>query len=130
MTNIFTYPFLGVFFLRIFLGIIFIYFGYLKFFQDKEEKLSFFKKLNLNPPFFFLSVIAGIEIIGGIFLVIGLFTQIVAILFSILMLSTTIIKLTNKNALKNDIDYYLMLFVISFSLIFLGPGILAISLFL
>ncbi len=130
MINTLIDPFLGVFFLRIFLGFIFIYFGYLKFFRDKEEKLLFFKRLNLSPPIFFLSIIAGTEIIGGILLVIGLFTQTVAILFSLLMLFATIIKLTNTNALKNNVDYYFMLFIISFSLIFLGPGIFAISSFL
>jgi len=85
----------------------------------------FFEKIGLKPGIFFVLLIGVIEFVAGILLVIGLYTQIAAIVIAFLMLEATLIKLKNRKSLPNDAAFYFILFVSAVSLIFSGAGLFA-----
>ena len=94
--------------LRIILGAVFLYWAFktLKFTDSSIEK----KALGL------------IETLCGVMLVIGLWTQVAAIVAFIDLLIRTISRITKKSFLTNGVNYYLVLLVVAFSIIVLGAG--------
>lgn len=125
--DLFTYELLGVFLIRITLGLIFIYFAYCKIWKQKDEKVALFATIGFRPPLIFFWLITIIEFVGGVLLLIGLFVQPTAAILSILMLGTLIIKLVSPNLFLNGAEFYLLLFISLVSLLFLAPGFLAID---
>jgi len=69
--------------LRCGLGIIFMYHGYPKLFTERAQFIRFFEHLGF--PYYLLYFVGALELIGGGMLVVGLFTRIVALLFSVEM---------------------------------------------
>ena len=122
-----SFSFLATALLRITAGIIFIYFGLLKITKDKKDKIHFFEVINLKPAKYWLYFIAFTEIISGLLITIGLFTQIASIIASIIMFITIIIKTKKPSALPNTTDFYILFFVVFFVLIFMGAGAFAID---
>ena len=117
------YSFLAISVLRITLGVIFILFAYGKLFRERTERIAFFDKLSLRPAIVFFSIVTGLELIAGIFLTIGLFTQVMALVTGTLMVLATLIKWRRPDVLPyNTVEFYILLAIVSFSLIFLGPG--------
>lgn len=74
----------GLVILRVILGITFLIHGYVKFNDGIEYTVGYFEMLGL--PGFAAYVVAQIELIGGIVMVLGLGTRIVAGLFAIIMI--------------------------------------------
>lgn len=64
----------------------------------------------------------------GLLLILGFFTQGVAMLAILELLGYLLIRLTNKNRLPIPIDYLLVMMMIAVSLLFLGPGLWALDL--
>ncbi len=112
----------GTIILRITAGIIFAYFGWLKLTKDKESKIKFFEIIGFKPAIFWLWFVALTEIIVGLLIAIGLFTQIAAMIASIIMFISIIIKIKKPSTLPNHTDYYILLFVVFVSLVFTGAG--------
>lgn len=75
---------LGLLVTRVVLGFIFIMHGIAKF-QGMEATQSFFVSLGL--PEFMATIVALIEFFGGLFLIIGLFTRVISILFIVVLLA-------------------------------------------
>lgn len=127
--SLLDFQMLGVFALRVTLGLIFVYFWYEKVTHQRAERIQFFEKLSLRPAKVYFGIVSSMEGIAGALLVVGLYTQGVALVTGILMLLATIIKWRKPSALpRNTIDFYIILSVVSFSLLFLGPGAFAIDL--
>jgi len=99
--------------LRLTLGAIFLYWAY-KNFSVKGEKRNIYKVI--------------IETVVGVLLVIGLFTQVAALVATIVFVVHIVTKIKKKQFLSDGINYYLILLVISISLILMGPGRLAFDL--
>jgi len=119
---------LATFVIRVFLGLLFLRFGIFKIKRDRSEKLRFFESAGLRPAKVFLYGTAFIEIIGGAMLLIGIYTQIASIALSVLMAGAVLIKVRNPESLKNDLGYYVLLFIATLSLLFLGAGLFAFDL--
>ena len=117
-----TFSFFVPTILRIVAGLIFAYFGWLKLGRDKQSKIIFFETIGFKPAVFWLWLIAVIEIVVGVMIVIGFLTQISAIIASIIMLTSIIIKLWKPNSLPNSTEFYIIFFVVFLSLIFTGAG--------
>jgi len=107
---------LAVFLLRVVLGLLFIWHGYSKF------------KPSSVPVSSFVRIIGLLEVLGGISLVLGFVTQLAALVLSIIVLLALAAKLKGSTHLKYSVDFYILLFVATFSLVFLGPGAFAIDL--
>lgn len=126
--DLLAFSLLAPFFLRIALGISYARFGYLKLIKSGLIKISFLKKDYLKPEILFVLIVGFLEAIGGILLVIGLFTQIASLFLGMIVLGTAVIKLRNRTMLSNELGYHILLFVATFSLLFSGAGAFAIDL--
>src|SRR3990167_2190796 len=131
MLNVFpsflTYSFLAPFILRIVVGLIFLDLGVLKFRTEKESWLRSFDTLGIRPADLFLPVYALIQIIGGILLIIGAYTQVAALAFVISTLIELYIEWKAGEVLKRDLVFYILILAISLSLLLSGAGAYAVD---
>ena len=116
------YSMLGPFILRIVIGLIFIDLGFLKFRGEKEGWLASFETLGLRPADLFLSIYALLQMIGGALLLIGLWTQVAALVFVIFSGIELYVEWQAREILKRDIVFYILIFTISLSLLLTGAG--------
>ncbi len=100
--------------LRLVLGLIFLFWAKKKF--NKLEKDNKDKTLIV------------VDLAIGVLLVIGLWTQLASLVAAISLAIHIILKIKQKAFLTDGINYYLILLIISLSLLFTGPGILAFDL--
>ncbi|MFZ2303746.1 MAG: DoxX family protein [Minisyncoccia bacterium] len=134
--SLLDFQMLGVFALRVTLGLIFVYFWYEKVTHQRADESPdsrlgrrLKEKLGLRPSKVYFWVVSSVEGVAGVLLVIGLYTQMVVLVTGALMLLATIIKWQKPSALpRNTIEFYIILAVVSFALLFLGPGAFAIDL--
>ena len=111
--------------LRLVLGLLFIDLGILKLRGEKEGWLSSFDALGLRPTNFFVPLYAVLQIVGGFFLIIGLWTQVVALAFVIFSGLELYVEWKAREVLKRDLVFYLLVFAISLSLLLTGAGAFA-----
>lgn len=124
--ELFSYQLFVPLFFRIVTGLIFIWFGYKKLTNHKEtEKLL--SAFNLASPMW-LWIIALIEIIGGLLITTGAYTQVVAIIFSIFLIVAIIAKNKSDDVIYPSKETLLLLLIITASLLLLGPGLYAFDL--
>src|SRR5208283_5839884 len=74
--------------LRLVIGVVFIIHGYPKFSAAQRKQGGEWMK-SMGLPSGFILFGAVVEFFGGIALVLGIFTQVIAVLFALWMLSTT-----------------------------------------
>lgn len=131
MLNLFPdllmYSFMGPFLLRVLLGLIFIDLGILKFRGEKERWLASFETLNLRPSAIFVPLYGLIQIVGGLLLIFGLWTQAAALVFVVSSGIELYIEWQEKEVLKRDLVFYIFLFIVSLSLLLTGAGAFAID---
>jgi len=125
--DLLMYSLLGPFILRVLLGLIFIDLGFLKFRGEKERWLSSFETLGLRPVTIFVPLYALLQIVGGLFLVLGFWTQIAALAFVVFTGIELYIEWQAQKILKRDIVFYILIFVIALSLLLTGAGAYAID---
>lgn len=127
--SLLDFQMLGTFALRVTLGLIFVYFWYEKVTHQRSERIHFFEKLGMKPAVLYFSLTAYTEGIAGALLVVGLWTQGAAIATGALMFLASIVKFFKPSALpRNTIEFYIILAVASFTLLFLGAGAFAFDL--
>ena len=131
MLNVFpeflTYSLFGPFILRVVVGFLFVELGVLKFRGEKTRWLASFETLNLRPTDLFLGLYALAQIIGGVMLIVGLWTQVAALVLAIFTGLELYVEWKMREVLKRDIVFYILIFIISLSLVLTGAGALAID---
>ena len=124
----------GIIALRVAMGIIFMVHGSQKLFgwfngPGIEGTTMFFGNIGF-PMAGFLAVVVGIvEFFGGLFLLVGFFTHIAALLLAITML-VAIFKIHLSSGFfvgAGGIEFTLILFAVALALFFLGAGPLSID---
>lgn len=112
---------LGKLFLRLAIGIVFIYAGWMKI-GDLEKVATFFGSIGLYPWLAYL--VAYVEFLGGIALVLGLFVRYAGLLLSVVMLVASFkVHWPNGYSLQNGgYEYVLVLLLGSLAIITLGAG--------
>lgn len=123
-----NYALLAPLVLRVVVGFIFVDLGLLKFKSEKDRWLASFDTLGLRPATLFVPLYGALQVIGGFMLFFGLWTQVAALFF---VLSTGIelgIEWRAREILRRDAVFYLLVFVISLSLLLTGAGAFAIDL--
>lgn len=123
-----SFALLAPFILRLVVGLIFIDLGGLKFKSEKQRWMRTFEALHLRPTDFFVPLYGFLQIIGGALLILGLWTQVAALAFVLFTGIELYIEWEAKDILKRDLVFYLLIFVISLSLLLTGPGAYAIDL--
>jgi uncharacterized membrane protein YphA (DoxX/SURF4 family) len=114
-----NYSAIAVAVIRVVVAIIFIMEGQRGAFENLPKKngtTNFYKK-----------IIPIIELIGGIFLLGGLFTQAIAIILGAVSLKKTYIEYKKDRDECRRVSFFLLLFIISISFLFLGPGLWSID---
>ena len=108
---------IGLFILRLGVGIIFTTYGYMKV-SGMEGVVAFFGSLGF--PAFLAYAVAYIEFIGGIAMILGLFSRVFGALFAVIM--ATVLLQVKWGAPITDMGLDIMLFTASVALVFLGSG--------
>lgn len=106
---------LSPFIIRIVLGVTLAYFGYRKMLGQGQSSGSNSKTYGI------------VEIVVACFLIIGLWTQLAALLNAIILLIKIGFKIKEKKFLTDGVNYYVLLLTMAISLIFTGAGFLAID---
>ncbi len=115
--------------LRIMTGMVFLVHGYQKAFVDGLSVFSgFLSQAGIPAPEFFAPLVAGLELLCGLALVLGLFTRWAAIPLAINMLvAVAAVHLKNGFFLPNGYEYAMVLLASSISLILAGSGEFALE---
>ena len=125
--NLLTFGILSPLILRVVLGLIAINLGYLKLGREHTAWKELFETIHFRPSHFFVRVLAWIEILGGIMLLVGAYTQIVAIVFAIAFFCESVVEYREESLEKRNFPFYVLLLSISLSLVFLGAGAFALD---
>ena len=123
-----TYSVLSPFILRVVIGFIIINLGLLKLNKEKKDWQELFEAINFHPAKYFVKLLSFVEIIGGLMLIIGAYTQIVAMIFSIVFFCEAILEYRNDSLENRNLPFYILIFTISLSLVFSGAGAFAFDL--
>lgn len=110
---LYSYGQVAPFLLRLTLGAVLIYWAYGRM---KSKK---------SPALISLGVLEGIV---SILLVIGLYTQLAALVAAVVSFVQLIRKAQTKSLFTDGVNYYFILLVISLSVMLLGAGIFSIDL--
>ncbi|MBU6370649.1 MAG: DoxX family protein [Patescibacteria group bacterium] len=122
-----TYGIIAPLILRIVLGLIAIDLGFLKLGKERREWRELFDTIHFRPSHVFVKLLALIEIVGGIMLILGAYTQIVAIVFAIAFFSESVVEYREESLEKRNFPFYMLLLAISLALVFLGAGAFALD---
>lgn len=109
--SLFDYSLYAPLLIRLTLGVIFLY--------QSRTKLRGRKKTKL---------IGTLEVVGALLLIIGLFTQAVALIFSIMLVLFLFHKMSRRSLFSDGVNYYFLMLVLCLSLLVTGAGVYAIDL--
>lgn len=126
--DLLTYSLLAPFILRLVAGLIFIDLGVLLFKKEKERWLASLSVLRISNPNLAIKIIGGIEVVGGIMLILGFYTQIASLVLTLFVFAETYIEYKQPEILKRNFVFYIMLLAIVLSLLLSGAGAFAIDL--
>lgn len=110
----------GLLALRFVLGLIMLRHGWPKV-KDLKSTASSFEAMGFKPAKFWGPLVAFLEFVGGIALILGVFTQIFAILFFIEFV-VAVLKVTGKKGLMGGYEFDLLILAALLALIVLGGG--------
>lgn len=126
--DLLTYSQISPFILRVVLGLIVLNLGYLKLTKESSAWQELFRTIKFEPAKFFVMILALVEVLGGLMFIVGAYTQLVSIIFSILFFCEMVLEYRDSVLEKRNITFYILMFAISISLIFLGAGAFAFDL--
>lgn len=123
-----NYALIAPLLLRLVVGLIFVDLGFLKFKSEKLRWVSSFEALGLRPADLLVPLYATLQVVGGVMLLVGAYTQVAALFFVLSTGAELYVEWKAREVLKRDMVFYLLIFVISLSLLFTGAGAYAIDL--
>jgi len=111
-----TYQLAGPLIIRLVLGTSLIYAGYQKI-RDRGQSSGSNSR-----------IYGWVEIVISVFLIIGLFTQLAALLNAIILVIKLAFKAKEGKLLSDGVNYYILLLAMCISLMLTGPGFWAFDL--
>ncbi|MEK7642278.1 MAG: DoxX family protein [Patescibacteria group bacterium] len=123
-----AFSLLGPFILRLVAGIVFVNLGRLSLKEESGRWLISLTALKIPRPDIATKILSILEIVGGLMLIVGLYTQISALVLSILVFAEAYIEYRDPALLKRSLVFYLLLLSINLSLLLSGAGAFAIDL--
>ena len=120
------HPDWGIAVVRLMTGLLFAIHGYQKVAGGLGGVTTLFAKLAIPFPGLMAPFIAILELVGGILLLLGIATRVVACLFAVEMLVTTLwVKIPGQGWNASDLDRMLLVACVLFVLA--GPGAAALD---
>ena len=116
--------------LRVMLGIVFAAHGWQKLTQTGPANFAgFLTSLNLPAPDILAWIVTLLELVGGILLILGLATRLVALLFAVEMVGTTLLVKADVGFIAQSAgaELDLRLMAGALAILLLGPGRLALD---
>lgn len=107
----------GLFIIRLSVAIMFISAGWGKF-TNMEQTVGFFASLGL--PAFITYLVVAVELLGGLAMLLGVFTRYAGILLSVVMVFAIILVKSKMGFIPAQID--IMLLASSLGIAMIGPG--------
>lgn len=126
--ELFTYSLFAPFLLRLIAGFIFLDLGALAFKGERKRWLASLSALRVPKPELAVKIIGILEIVGGIMLIAGFYTQAAALILALLVFAETYVEYKEPEVLKRNLAFYIMLLGITLSLLLTGAGKFAIDL--
>jgi uncharacterized membrane protein YphA (DoxX/SURF4 family) len=123
--SLLTYSTLAPFILRLVLAFIVLDLGFLKLGKEKSRWIASLQALHLKPADLWLKAMALIDIVGGIMLLVGWYTQIAALAFVIIFGIEFYVEYKDGSILRRDLTFYLLVLAIAVSLLLSGAGAFA-----
>lgn len=115
-----------LFLVRIIIGIVMIYYGTPKMAKERKQR-EVFEALGFYPGWVLGTIVGVVEIVGGLALLLGVFTQFATLAFAGILLVGAIHKITHKKKFK-EWSYELLLLGLCLITFMLGPGSYALNL--
>lgn len=125
--ELFSFSLIAPFILRIVLGFIFINLGSLKLGKEKTGWMNSFEILGFKPAGFFTGLFGIVEIVGGLLLIAGAYTQLTVLILGITAFIELSIEYKEESILKRDFTFYFLLSAICASLLLTGAGLFAVD---
>ncbi len=116
------------FLLRAVLGIIAINSGLLKTKQEKNRWIQTLETAQIPKPNLSLAILGGLEIISGIMLLAGFYTQVAGLVYAIILFSCLYVEYRNSALVKRDLVFYILAVSIALSLVLTGAGAFSLDL--
>lgn len=110
-----------LFIVRIIMGVIMIYYGWPKI-KNLKSNAGDFVKMGFKPGMFWGTIIAFVEFFGGILVIAGFYTAIVALLFGVEMILGTIWKIVKAKKPFTDYSYDILLLALALIILTFGAG--------
>ena len=111
---------LAMFIIRVVLGLIFIVHGFAKL-KNLKGTINVMKGMRLPMASAVVPILALVEFVGGIFVLIGIYTGWASILLAIVMVGA-ILMVKMKKGFVNGWEFDLSLLAMALSVFFTGPG--------
>lgn len=121
------YQIYGPFVLRLALGAVFLAHGYQKLAGDKSQFAGYLESLKFRPGIFWAWLVTLAEFLGGILLVIGLWTQLAALILAVQFL-VIVLYVQRGKAFVGGREFDFLIFAALLALLVLGPGAWALDL--
>ena len=122
------YSMLAPFILRVVVGLLFLDLGILSFKTERERWLISLSNFKIPNPKIVLKILGGIQIVGGIMLILGFYTQIAALMLALITFAEAYVEYQEPALLKRNLIFYILLLAITLSLLLSGAGAFAIDL--
>lgn len=116
----------GIFLIRLGLGLVFIVHGWEKF-GNVEMTMGFFSGLGLPAATAYL--VAAVELLGGIAMILGVWTKWAGWLLAIVM-AAAIILVKGKMGFSGGYEFDLLLLFAALGIAFAGPGTVTVHKFI
>ncbi|MDO8593942.1 MAG: DoxX family membrane protein [bacterium] len=126
--DLLTFAFFAPLILRLALGILFFNFGHHTLTKGKLQHGALFEALGLKQGTRYATALGIVEIILGILLIIGLYTQIAALVGLILSLAAYYLKGKHDAHVEHRRHLFFLTAAISLSLLLSGAGAIAFDL--
>jgi len=126
MNSLLIYNDMAILVLRLALGVIFLAHGWDKL-SDLKDKFAYFQKNGFRPGWFWGSIATFIQFGGGLLLLVGLFTQITAIIVAVMMVVILGYHTRRKTPFGKGVDFSLILLASLLLLATLGDGAYALN---
>lgn len=124
--HLFDYLLIAPTLLRVVVGIIFLSFAY-KMYMQKERGQKMISRIGIAPVPMFWSLFIFVGLVGGLFLLVGFFTQITALILALVSGIAFFISLREPEVFENRPEFFLLLMAVLLSLMFLYPGLWTID---